>query len=93
MLKKEKFEIILEDIRKENKATQEGHDILYRKIDSTRSELKQDMKDLKFALGGRMGKVEEGIKDLKIDLGGKIDRVLAKVEDHETRITTIERRR
>ena len=75
MLKKERFEIILEDIRKENKVTREGHDILYRKIDSTRSEVKQD------------------IKDLRIDLGGKIDRVLAKVEDHEIRITTLERGR
>ena len=109
MKEKERFEILLEEIRNNNRVTQEGQDFLNRKIDN----LKQDVKvvDNKFAyiakghseklnkIEGEIGTIKGNINDLKVDLNdlrtdlsSKITKVLDKVENHENRITVLERR-
>jgi len=69
--KKERFELLLEEIRDDVKAVAEGHSVIRREMQEMKTELKADIKEVN-------GKIEFTAKQL----GDKIDRVDQKLEEH-----------
>jgi hemerythrin len=68
---KERFEILLEEIRDKVQTVAEGHDIVRKQILDAKIELKEDIKDVD-------NKLEFVVKYL----GEKIDKIDQKIDEH-----------
>ena len=103
-LKKEHFEILLEDMNKKFELVLEGHDVLNKKIEDTAAEAREREEQLAFLINTLNGKVDHLAVELRQEIGGvltelhetrqelgaKIDKGLERTEDHEVRIIRLE---
>ena len=92
------FRIYSESIRSNVKQIAEGHELLNEKmnhIQEGQSEIitrvdRLELTSLKLEQG--QAKLEEEIRKTRTELGAKIDKIDWIVEDHETRIITLEKK-
>ncbi len=94
-----RFEVILEDINGKFDLVLEGHATLEHMIHEHRAETRQDKRELQAliqtshdSLDAKINKVSAELKETREDLSARIEAVGDKVEGHEERIVTLERR-
>jgi len=92
-------EVILEDINGKFDLVLEGHVTLEHMIHEHRAETRQDKRELQAliqtshdSLDVKISKVSAELKETREDLSARIEAVGDKVEGHEERIVTLERR-
>jgi len=71
VIEKERFEVLLEEIKRDIKAVAEGHGVIRREMQEIKNDLKTDIKEL-----------GSTIKFVARDLGEKIDKVGQRLEEH-----------
>lgn len=77
-MQKDHLEILLEDIRSKFDLVLEGHDVLHREIQQTRTELKQDIELNAF----KIDTLNQKIDQVDAKLSQKIDAVAAELREH-----------
>ncbi len=98
-MKKEHMEVILEDMNSKFDIIIEGHQSLHGKIDSVKTELKEDIKGLDAKIEFVHSSLSKRINDVESNLKGEIREVKDEIrvigdrlDDHEERIDLIEKR-
>ena len=78
-LKKEHFEVLLEDIDKKFALVLEGHDALNKKIEDTANESRERDEHLEFLIHTVDGKVDVYRKELKAEISGVRDELKTEI--------------
>lgn len=84
-LKKEHFEVLLEEIRSDVKLALEGHQGLNRKLDEVKSELGEQIDVVRIGLQGvktDLQGVKADLRNVERNLGKKIDDVKTALDYH-----------
>ena len=92
VLKKEHFEILLEDIQSSVKAIAEGHGILNNKIDKVSSELHETKNELIFLIKAAVDHSEERLNKKINGLEQKVDGLEQKVDGLEQKVDNLEQK-
>lgn len=90
-MKKEYFEIILEDVKGKFDLLAEGQSSLQREIGNVRMELKGDIDQVRSQLEFVYKKLDSKIDLVEKNLTKRIDVGMEKIESHEIRILQLER--
>jgi len=89
-MKKEHFEMILEDINGKFSHISEGIQVLDNKIDNVNKELKSDMKELRNEMVVRFDYLDRKIDDVRDELKHDIKQIYKITDNHEERLTNVE---